>query len=242
MTEVEAPVSLGDVVPKMRLRGTVKQIQLAGALIDVGLEECDAFLHISQIRRRRRVKNVSDALALDQHVTVWVLSVDREAPRLDVTMIEPPQVSWDDLAAGQVYSGKVVRIEKFGVFVDIGAERPGLVHISELAHDYVNDPGEVVEKGQDVEVQVIGVNHEKNQIDLSMKALAKPAAAQEEAPVAAPQPSQHEEPQTAMALALQRAMAESAAEKKTGGKEKESNKRKTQDDILRRSLDRHRSS
>ncbi len=235
MTDELSPLSLGDVQPKTRLKGVVKQIQLAGAIIDVGLEECDAFLHISQIRRRRRVKNVADALAEGQKVTVWALAVDKENARLDVTMIQPPAVSWDEIAVGQVYKGQVVRIEKFGVFVDIGAERPGLVHISELARDYVSDPNEVVQKGQEVEAQVIGIDRQKNQIDLSMKAIARPS-----------EPAVQQEPQedlpTAMGLALRRALADSAegeesvmpAPRRTGKP-----RRDQQDDILRRTLERH---
>ena len=205
MTEETQVTSLGDVQPKMKLKGTVKQIQLAGAIVDVGVEECDALLHISQIRRRR-VNNVRDVLEEGQNVTVWVRSVDLENARLDVTMIEPPDLTWDDVEVGQVYTGKVVRLEKFGVFVDIGAERPGLVHISEMAHGYINKPEDVTSKGQEVEVKVIGVNHSKKQIDLSMKAVMPEPRAEIE-----PDERQEELP-TAMAVALQRALAESEAE------------------------------
>jgi small subunit ribosomal protein S1 len=234
VSEEITPISLGDIEPKMKLKGTVKQIQLAGAIIDVGLEECDAFLHISQIRRRR-VKNVADYLEEGQKIAVWVLSVDKANSRLDVSMIQPPDVTWEEIKSGQVYTGRVVRIEKFGVFVDIGAERPGLVHISELATGYVNTPGEVVEKGQEVEVKVIGVDYDKSQIDLSMKALAKPVETQ-----ASDEPQ--EDLPTAMALALQRALAGAADNnEETEGKKKPSggHKNSQQEDILRRTLERH---
>ena len=65
--------------------------------------------------------------------------------------------------------GKVVRLETFGVFVEIGAERPGLIHISELSHAYVRTPGEVVREGDEVEAKVLEVNRRK-QIKLSIKA------------------------------------------------------------------------
>lgn len=236
MTEPVAPTSLGDITPKMRLKGIVKKVQLAGALIDVGLEECDAFLHISQIRRRRRIKNVSDVLSEGQKVTVWVLNVDKTIPRLDVTLIQPPLLDWDDLAVGQTYTGRVVRIERYGAFVDIGAERPGLVHVSELAHEYVSDPSEVVEKGQEVEVQVIGVDRQKSQIDLSIKALAKPIQPEPVAVPSAASPS--DELPTAMALALQRALSGQAEEEETA-RQKAADRRQVQDEILRRTLERH---
>jgi predicted RNA-binding protein with RPS1 domain len=70
-----------------------------------------------------------------------------------------------------VVSGKVIRLEKFGAFVDIGAERPGLVHISEMTHDFIRTPGDVVKEGEVIEVKVLDVIKAKKQIKLSMKAL-----------------------------------------------------------------------
>jgi ribosomal protein S1 len=237
VTEEIPTISLGDVEPKMKLTGQVNQIQLAGAIVDVGLEECDAVLHISQIRHKR-VKNVRDVLEEGQKIEVWVRNVDKENQRLNVTMIQPAEVGWDDLAAGQVYMGKVIRLEKFGVFVDIGAERPGLVHISELAHDYVKTPAEVVERGQEVEVKVIGVNLTKNQIDLSMKAL-------QSAPEAEPF---NDEPAellpTAMALALKRAMEGSEDEEDSSNSANTKKQREDaeQAEIIRRALERQQQS
>jgi len=59
----------------------------------------------------------------------------------------------------------------WNVFVDIDAERPGLVHISEMAHGYVRTPNDIVKNGDEVNVKVLKVNHRKKQIKLSMKAL-----------------------------------------------------------------------
>jgi len=75
-----------------------------------------------------------------------------------------------------VVKGKVVRIEKFGAFVEIGAERPGLVHISEITHDYISKTGDVIKEGEEVDVMVLSVNRQKKQIKLSMKALEVPPA------------------------------------------------------------------
>lgn len=232
MSEEIQITSLGDIQPKMKLKGTVKQVQLAGAIVDVGIEECDALLHISQIRRRR-VNNVRDVLDEGQKVTVWVRSVDRENARLDVTMIEPPDLGWNEIQEGQVMNGKVVRIEKFGVFVDIGAERPGLVHISEMAHGYINKPEDVVSKGADVEVKVIGINRSKRQIDLSMKAVTPEPQAEVR------EEERQEELPTAMQLALERALAQSEENESSAGASQEQRKRSDQEDIIRRTLERH---
>nr|MBN1228253.1 S1 RNA-binding domain-containing protein [Anaerolineae bacterium] len=238
MTDI-GPISLGDIEPGMELKGTVKQIQLAGAIIDVGLEECDAVLHISQIRKRR-VNNVRDFLEEGQDVIVWAQKVDRENARLTVTMVEPAALPWEAVAVGDVYMGKVIRIEKFGVFVDIGAERPGLVHISELAHEYISSAGEVVQKGDEIEVKVVGVNLDKRQIDLSAKAVL-PTPQQE---VIDTEDEKEDEPMTAMAVAMQRALEGTSSEEDTATQRKKDTQRAEaeQQEILRRSLERHKNS
>jgi predicted RNA-binding protein with RPS1 domain len=80
-----------------------------------------------------------------------------------------------------IVKGNVVRMEKFGAFVEIGAERPGLVHISEMAHGYVKSPSDILNEGDEIEAQVIEVNRKKKQIKLSMKAL-QPEPVKEEPP------------------------------------------------------------
>jgi predicted RNA-binding protein with RPS1 domain len=66
--------------------------------------------------------------------------------------------------------GKVDRLETYGAFVDIGAERPGLVHVSEMSHDYVKNPAEVLKVGDEVEAKILDVDRRKKQIRLSIKA------------------------------------------------------------------------
>lgn len=232
MSEASA-ITVSDLKPKTQLTGTVKRIELAGAIIDIGAEK-DALLHISQIKGNR-IKNVGDALEQGQQIDVWVLEVDEKTGTVVVTMHEPPDVTWDELAVGQVRNGTVVRLEKFGAFVDIGAQRPGLVHISELATGFVEKASDVVAKGDEVEVRIIGLNRRKNQIDLSMKAM-------EEDPTQYLEEEEQEELPTAMALALQRAMQGEMAEDDQGsassGGKKKSSRGNAQAEIIRRSLER----
>jgi ribosomal protein S1 len=225
-------LSLSDIQPKMELNGIVRKIELIGAFVDVGLEQ-EALLHISHLKAGG-VNNVHDVLSEGQEVVVWVHAVDRDKGRVSLTMLKPPAVSWEELAPGQIHSGKVVRIEKFGVFVDIGAERPGLVHVSELAPEYVSAPGDIVAKGQEVQVKVLDVNPQRSKINLSIKALAGNAENELQ------QEEDEEEVPTAMALALQRAFSDSS--KGTMGKSEQrssSRQRAQQDAILRRTLEQH---
>ena len=171
-----------DVKPKMHYTGTVVRTGLAGAVIDVGIGR-PALIHISQIvpeAQEQPIKRVEDVLTVGQQVDVWVKRVKDD--RVELTMIKPLDLEWRDIKKGMTVQGKVVRLEKFGAFVEIGAERPGLIHISEMAHGYVRQPADVVKEGDDVEAQVIDVNRKKKQIKLSLKALQPEPVKEEELP------------------------------------------------------------
>jgi small subunit ribosomal protein S1 len=164
-----APSSISEIKPKMHFKGKVVKTALAGALVDIGLDT-PGMVHISQLQKEP-VNRVEEVIQEGQEVDVWVRRVAAKKGRLELTMIEPLGLDWNEIKQDLVITGTVTRLEKFGAFVDIGAERPGLVHISEMTHDYVRTPGEVVKEGDKVEVKVLDVNKQKKQIKLSMKAL-----------------------------------------------------------------------
>ena len=165
---------LSDVERKMRFTGTVMKTSLAGALVDIGVE-IPGVVHISQLKEEP-VNRVEDVVQAGQEVEVWVKRVIPKKKRLELTMIEPLNLEWREIKQDMVLKGKVVRLEKFGAFIDIGAERPGLVHISEITHDYIGKPDDVIKEGEEVEVMVLNVNRQKKQIKLSMKTLEVPPA------------------------------------------------------------------
>jgi len=221
--------SFESIMPKQQLEGTVKRVELQGAIIDVGAER-DGLLHISQLSSEP-VKNVTDVVNEGDRVTVYVLAIDKKSGRLDLTLVKPPDVTWNEVQTGRVYIGTVERIEKYGVFVNIGAERPGLVHVSELSTEYVTDPAQLVKVGEELEVKVIGINKRKRQIDLSVRALE-----------ATPEPEIEEDAEviTAMELALRRAMDGEGGGK--GGRDKKRRRekgRRNEDEIFERTLRLH---
>jgi len=163
--------------PKARLTGKVLKTTLAGALVDVG-QELPGVLHISQLQKDP-VNKVEDVLHEGQSIDVWVRKVRKD--RIELTMIEPLAYEWKDLEPDIIVKGKVVRLESYGAFVDIGAERPGMIHISELARGYVKAAGDVVKEGDEIEAKIINVDRKKRQIRLSMKAL-QPEVVEEEKP------------------------------------------------------------
>jgi small subunit ribosomal protein S1 len=161
------PHPLANLKHAMKLEGNVTKIELFGAFVDVGAER-EGLVHISMLKRGH-INRVEDVVQEGQHVEVWVHRVDANAGRLELTMIQPLKLKWKDIKANMRVKGKVVRLEGFGAFVDIGAERPGLVHVSELSSDYVSNPSEIVNVGDEVDVTILDVDRKKRQIRLSMK-------------------------------------------------------------------------
>ncbi len=80
-------------------------------------------------------------------------------------------VSVDDLKSGMVIEGRVSNVTNFGAFIDIGVKRDGLVHVSELTHQWVDDPRKVVKVGDVVKTKILEVDLERGRISLSLKAL-----------------------------------------------------------------------
>ncbi len=175
--------------PKAKFTGKVVKIGLAGALVDIGVGK-PALLHISQIISpdKTPIKRVEDVLKDGQEVEVWVKKVAKKEgdERVEVTMLQPLALEWKDIKAGMNIKGNVVRLEKFGAFVEIGAERPGLVHISEMAYGYIQQPSDVVKEGDEIEAQIIDFDRKKKQIKLSMKVLMPEPEKVEPAPRSEP--------------------------------------------------------
>ena len=235
--------------PKTKLSGKVLKTTLAGALVDVG-QALPGVVHISQLSKDA-VNKVEDVVKEGQIVDVWVRRVKKD--RIELTMIEPLALEWKEIEPDMIVKGKVVRLEPYGAFVEIGAERPGMIHVSELAHGYVKTPGEVVKEGDEVEAKVLDVNRKKKQIKLSIKALEpeieefkpakkenrkgdKPKSKKEAAEAA--QPEEHKEPElTAMQIAWQEALNRSGDGKEIKFRKTKAGVSSEQEALLNRTLE-----
>jgi predicted RNA-binding protein with RPS1 domain len=236
-----------EIKAKQRYSGTVLKTTLQGALVDIGSEK-PAFIHISQVVKdedpRKQVNSIEDVLQKGQKMDFWVKRIRKD--RIELTMKEPLALEWREIKPGITVKGQIVRLETFGAFVEIGAERPGLIHISELSHSYVRTPSEVVREGDEVEAKVLEVNRRKKQIKLSIKALQELPEKMQAPPQASGKKKQEEEePQeepelTAMEIALRQAMEKSEGEEK-GATQKKTRKNKgttaEQEDLLSRTLE-----
>jgi len=208
----------GQLKPGREFTGRITRVEPGGVYVDIDAP-VEGFVPASQIRKEGRV-DPTGLFQGGEEVKVWVISASRRERRLRLTMIPPPSVKWEDLKVGELIRGKVTRVEKFGAFVDIGAERDALIHISEFGVRNLKDPSEVLQEGQEIEARIILVDPEKKQIRLSLRGLLHVKEAEPEPPVqkavpsrSAPTPEAEpaEEELTVMAYALKRALQEARA-------------------------------
>lgn len=155
----------GDVLP-----GEVSRVAAFGAFVDLG--GIDGLIHISEFSHER-VEDPGSMLSQGQKVTVQVVSVDREAGRVGLSLKALADDPWDTVVErfppGTQIAGKVTRLAAFGAFVALGEGIEGLAHISELADRRISHPKEVVAQGDTVQVRVLDVDPERRRISLSLR-------------------------------------------------------------------------
>ncbi len=157
----------GDVV-----EGKVERVTTFGAFVSVNGFDCLA--HISDLSWTG-VKQVTDVLEIGKRYQFKVLKVDAENKKVSIGYKQLQPQPWDlaaeKYAEGQVVHGKVVRIVPFGAFVEIEKGIDGLVHISQITHEWLENPTSVLKIGEEVDAQIIAFDPEKRRITLSIKAL-----------------------------------------------------------------------
>ena len=124
-------------------------------------------------------------------------------PRSEAQLFEFAQIfSIDDVHVGMEVPGIVTNLTRFGAFVDIGVKQDGLVHVSEVAHKYIQDPGEVLKLNQQVKVKVLEVDVVRKRIALSIKQTEAAPAHQPRKPAQNVQPAKKEAAPATMQDAL----------------------------------------
>ncbi len=152
-------------------KGRVKNITDFGAFID--LDGIDGLLHITDMSWGR-IKHPSELLKVGQEINVKVLDVDREKERISLGLKQTTENPWDTIAVqfpvGARVSGKVVNLAPYGAFVEIAPGIEGLVHISEFSWTKrVARPEDMLQQGDEVQVQVLSVDVETQKIALGIR-------------------------------------------------------------------------
>lgn len=171
--------ALGELVVGEKLQGKVVGLSKFGAFVDIGATT-DGLVHLTELPGKR-VRSAEEAVQSGQSVEVFVKEVDLEKGRISLSMRAPVARPMGGLSVGDVVTGQVTSITKYGAFVDIGSDTEGLVHISEMSSGFVSRPEDVVQSGAEVEVRIKEIDAGRKRISLSMVGLASDAAAGAEA-------------------------------------------------------------
>ena len=151
--------------------GTVIEVVKGGLIIDIGLR---GFLPASLVEMRR-VRDLAPYVGRELEAKIIELDKNRNnvvlsrRAFLEETQSATRHTFLTTLQKGQIRKGVVSSIVNFGAFVDLGGV-DGLVHVSELSWKHIDHPGEVVEVGQEVTVEVLEVDMDRERVSLSLKA------------------------------------------------------------------------
>jgi small subunit ribosomal protein S1 len=156
--------------PGTEVEGVISNIVDFGAFVD--LDGIDGLIHISELSWSH-VNHPSEVLEIGQTVRVKVLDVDRDRQRISLglkqTQTDPWQRVIDETRQGDVVVGRITKVVTFGAFAEILSGVEGLIHISELADHHVENPRDVVNQGDEVNVKVIEIDPERRRLSLSLK-------------------------------------------------------------------------
>ncbi|NEW63441.1 30S ribosomal protein S1 [Granulicatella sp. zg-ZJ] len=153
------------------VEGTVSRLAKFGAFIDLG--GVDGLVHISEIAHGH-IRKPSDALTVGETVKVKILDITEEG-RVSLSIKETVPSPWDialeTFKQGDVVKGIVKRLVDFGAFVELLPGIEGLVHISQISHEHIAVPHEVLQVGQEIDVKIREIQEDEKRISLNIKDL-----------------------------------------------------------------------
>ena len=167
-----------NVVPGAVVEGKVKRFaqkdgKYFGIFVSVFNKDC--LLHISDLSWTK-VEDPSEVLKLNETYNFLVLKADREGDKVSLGYKQlqktPYQLAAEKYHVGDVVKGTVARIKDFGAFISLEPGIDGLVHVSEISHNYIKSAADALKVGDEVEAKII--NFEKDKITLSIKACQEP--------------------------------------------------------------------
>ena len=151
-------------------RGRVAGISNFGAFVDLG--GADGLIHISELSWEP-VKSPDEIVTVGAEIDVFVLRVDRENLKIALSLRRLQPEPWDEIetkfSVGQTVTGTVTKLANFGAFARIDRGIEGLIHISELAHQVIKHPRDVVNEGDELELKIIRIEPERRRLGLSLK-------------------------------------------------------------------------
>ena len=166
------------------IEGKVRNLSNYGAFIEIE-PGIDGLLHVSDISWTKKVAHPNELYKKGDVVKCVILEVDQEKQRIGLGVKQLTEDPWIEAIPsayrpGMIVKGKITKIANFGVFVELEEGLEGLLHISELSDQKVENPQDVVKPGQEVEVKILRVDTEDRKIGLSLKRAQWGATADED--------------------------------------------------------------
>jgi small subunit ribosomal protein S1 len=192
-------LEVGDTIP-----GRVSGLRNFGAFVDLG--GADGLIHISELAWHR-VNHPKEVIKVGDEVEVYVLSLDKDDQRIALSRKRLLQNPWDTAEKrykiNQTVEGIITRIVTYGAFVEIEPGVEGLLHISQLSRDNVEDPNDLLKEGETHLLRVVSVDANKQRIGLSLKSVTaeEQIAWMSEREAAEPEVEEEPEPETAVEAA-----------------------------------------
>lgn len=170
--ELFARIHVGDVV-----EGVIKNVTDVGAFIDLG--GADGLLHISEMSWGR-VENPKKVFKVGEKLSVLIKDINGEKIALSLKFADqnPWLTAAEKYAVNNVIEGRVARMTDFGAFVELEPGVDALLHVSQISHEHVDKPSDVLKVGQVITAKVVDFNEADKKISLSMKALENSAPVQ----------------------------------------------------------------
>jgi len=187
-TEVNPWELVADKYPRGSvIEGKVRNLSNYGAFVEIE-PGIDGLLHVSDISWTKKVAHPNELYKKGDVVKCVILEVDQEKQRIGLGVKQLTEDPWLEAIPsayrpGMIVKGKVTKIANFGVFVELEEGLEGLLHISELSDQKVDNPQDVVKPSQEVEVKILRVDTDDRKIGLSLKR-AQWGASLEEDPAA----------------------------------------------------------
>mgnify|MGYP003572881648 CR=1 FL=1 len=152
------------------IKGRVSGLRSFGAFVDLG--GADGLIHISELAWHR-VNHPREVVKAGDEIEVYILSLDKEEQRIALSrkrlLPNPWSLADDKYAVGHLVEGKVTRIVTYGAFVEIEPGIEGLLHISQLSRETVEDPHELIAEGETHLLRVVSLDTNRQRIGLSLK-------------------------------------------------------------------------
>lgn len=215
---------LGNIEVGQIKNGVITSIADFGAFVDV--DGIDGLIHISELSWNH-VKHPSEVVKINDPVSVEVLDVDFDKQRLSLGLKQTQKDPWLEkikkFKIKDVVQGKVTRIVKFGLFVQIETGMEGLVHISELSPEQVKRPSDVAKIGDELIVRIIDIDFDKRRMAFSVKQVEFPEAEEEKREEEKSEEEKSEKPKSSKKADTKKAKEEEASEvEKENAEQKES--------------------